>query len=70
MMKNKGLSVFSYEGPDEDALKYKGPYKTIGGKEVVCLYDSESLVTDPNTRWMFIPGDLVRVGKRKFFKMR
>lgn len=70
MMKNKGLSVFCYEGPDEDALKYKGPYKTIDGKDVESLYDLNSLVTDPNTRWMFIPGDLVRIGKRKFFKMK
>ena len=70
MMKNKGLSVFCYEGPDEDALEYKGPYKTIDGKDVECLYDSDSLVTDPNTRWTFISGDLVRVGKRKFFKIK
>jgi hypothetical protein len=70
MMKSKGLSVFCYEGPDEDALEYKGPYKTIDGKDVECLSDSDSLVTDPNTRWTFIPGDLVRVGKRKFFKIK
>lgn len=70
MMKSKGLAVFSYEGPDEDSLKYKGPYKTIDGKDVECLSDSDSLVTDPNTRWMFIPGDLVRVGKRNFFKIK
>ena len=71
MIKNKGLSLFCYDGPDNppDNNYMKGPYKTLDGKDVNSFYDQESIVTDVNACWSFIPGDLIRIGKRKFIKM-
>ena len=69
MMKNRGLSIFCYEGHGPK-FKIEGDnYKTVDNKPVKSFNDKTAVITDPQVRWCLIDGDIVKIGSRRFIKI-
>lgn len=66
-IKNGGLSVFAYESGEQFSTS-KGVYKTIDGETIDSFNSKQAVIKDPNVRWSFIEGDVVKKGKRAFVK--
>lgn len=69
MMKNRGLSIFCYEG---HGPKYKiegDNYKTVDDKPVTSFNDKAAVITDPQVRFCLLDGDIVKIGSRRFIKI-
>ena len=69
MMKNRGLSIFCYEGHGPK-FKIEGDnYKTVDNKPVTSFADKTAVITDPQTRFCLLDGDIVKIGSRRFIKI-
>lgn len=69
MITGKGVSYFCYEG-NGPMFKVEGDnYKTIDGKIVANFNDKSAVLTDPNVHFIMIPGDVVKIGSRRFIKI-
>lgn len=69
MMKNRGLSIFCYEGHGPK-FKIEGDnYKTVDNKSVTSFNDKAAVITDPQVRWCLLDGDIVKIGSRRFIKI-
>lgn len=69
MMKNRGLSIFCYEGHGPK-FKIEGDnYKTVDDKPVTSFNDKAAVITDPQVRFVLLDGDIVKIGSRRFIKI-
>ena len=69
MMKNRGLSIFCYEGHGPK-FKIEGDnYKTVDNKPVASFNDKAAVITDPQARFCLLDGDIVKIGSRRFIKI-
>lgn len=69
MMKNRGLSIFSYEGHGPKFQIEGDNYKTVDNKPVTSFNDKAAVITDPQVRWCLLDGDIVKIGSRRFIKI-
>lgn len=69
MMKNRGLSIFCYEGHGPK-FKIEGDnYRTVDDKPVTSFADKAAVITDPQVRFVLLDGDIVKIGSRRFIKI-
>lgn len=69
MMKNRGLSIFCYEGHGPK-FKIEGDnYRTVDDKPVTSFNDKAAVITDPQVRFVLLDGDIVKIGSRRFIKI-
>lgn len=69
MMKNRGLSIFCYEGHGPKFKLEGDNYKTVDNKSVTSFNDKAAVITDPQTRFVLLDGDIVKIGARRFIKI-
>lgn len=69
MMKNRGLSIFCYEGHGPKFQIEGDNYKTVDNKPVTSFNDKAAVITDPQVRWCLLDGDIVKIGSRRFIKI-
>ena len=69
MMKNRGLSIFCYEGHGPKFQIEGDNYKTVDNKPVTSFNDKIAVITDPQVRWCLLDGDIVKIGSRRFIKI-
>ena len=69
MLSNRGVAIFSFEGKGP-MFKFEGEnYKTVDGDCISNFNDKRAVITDPTLHWLFIEGDVVKIGKRRFIKI-
>ena len=69
MMKNRGLSIFAYEGHGPKFQIEGDNYKTVDNKSVASFNDKAAVITDPQVKFCLLDGDIVKIGSRRFIKI-
>lgn len=69
MMKNRGLSIFCYEGHGPKFKLEGDNYKTVDDKPVTSFADKAAVITDPQVKFCLLDGDIVKIGSRRFIKI-